>query len=237
MSARNLVEFKGIKEGILLQLDAELEFSEIIQKLKEKIQKSGDFFKGAYIVGIDGRTASRSEKAQIELLLKEEGEIFVKSLDLYVKPVSKGTAKNTLKVESVSDTTDTKVISTPQENLPANENSIFEGLKEGPTQFVRGTMRSGRSVVYKGNVVVLGDVNPGAEIIADGNIVVMGHLRGVAHAGANGNPKAYVCANQLNPTQLRIAKLITRPPEEVSGSDPEIALIKDDMIVIEPYLV
>lgn len=243
MSAKNLVEFKGIKEGLLLQIDADLEFSEVLLKLKEKIQKSAGFFKGAEIVGIDGRTASKSEKSQLEQLLKEDGSMLVKSLDYYLKTPAKAASKNTLKAEVISDkndtndTNDTKPVSKVCVDAVVNETGVFDGLKEGPTQFVRGTMRSGRSVVYKGNVVVLGDVNPGAEIIADGNIVVMGHLRGVAHAGANGNAKAYVCANQLNPTQLRIAKLITRPPEEVSGSDPEIALIKDDMIVIEPYLV
>lgn len=234
MSLKNSVEFKGTKEGIVLQLDSELEFPEILTKLEEKLEKSGGFFKGANIIGIDGRTATRLEKTQLEALLIEFGQMQVKSLSPFVKMPIQTLAKNTLKPEDISDTKDT---SETVKEAATEENAVFNGLKEGPTQFHRGTMRSGRSIVYHGNVVILGDVNPGAEIIANGNIVVMGHLRGVAHAGASGNHSAYVCANQLNPTQLRIGKLITRPPEENTGSVPEIAFIKDDMIVIEPYLI
>ena len=236
MSLKNSVEFKGTKEGIILQLDSELEFSEVLTKLEEKLEKSGGFFKGAEIIGIDGRTASRGEKHKLEALLIEYGNMQVKSLSPIVKASQKAGSKNTLKIEELSDTKDTSKLEDPAVATPVAE-TVFTGLKEGSTQFHRGTMRSGRSIVFKGNVVILGDVNPGAEIIADGNIVVMGHLRGVAHAGANGNHSAYVCANQLNPTQLRIGRLITRAPEENSGSDPEIAFVKDDMIVIEPYLI
>lgn len=250
MSPKSSVEFKGTKDGIVLQLDSELEFSDILLKLEEKIKKSGGFFKGAAIIGLDGRTATSGEKKQLEAVLTDKGEMLVSSLALIPKSSTKAGAKNALNVEPISDKTDTSnqtkkaapALTSEQPpaaaaSAPLEENGMFKGLKEGPTQFVRGTMRSGRSVVFKGNVVVLGDVNPGAEIIADGNIVVMGHLRGVAHAGANGNHEAYVCANQLNPTQLRIGKLITRPPDETDGADPEIAIVKGDMIVIEPYLI
>ncbi len=260
MSSKSSIEFKGTKEGIVLQMDSELEFSDILIKLEEKIAKSKDFFKGATIIGIDGRTASLGEKNQLEDMLIKRAEMSVSSLSMVAKSLSKSAAKNqstnsasTQKAEVNainSETADLKsdlmrsvkkndsnpLVEQSEVALPDVE-TVFLGLKEGLTQFLRGTMRSGRSVIFKGNVVILGDVNPGAEIIADGNIVVMGHLRGVAHAGANGNHDAYVCANKLNPTQLRIGKLITRPPDENHGADSEIAFVKGDMIVIEPYLI
>ena len=92
-------------------------------------------------------------------------------------------------------------------------------------------------VDYKGNIVVMGDVNPGAEIVAAGNIIVLGHLRGMAHAGVNGDMDAVVIALRLQPTQLRIGNIITRSPEdEVEKPDyPEIAYIKGDNLIIEPY--
>ncbi len=241
MSSKSSVEFKGTKDGIVLQLDSEMEFSDVLLKLEEKIKKSAGFFKGATIIGIGGRTASASEKRQLEAILLEKADMHVNSLALFmisppmavVKPTPTPVEVNPVTVVQEETVQENKTKAKAREP----EDSVFMGLKEGPTQFVRGTMRSGRSVVFKGNVVVLGDVNPGAEIIADGNIVIMGHLRGVAHAGANGNHEAYVCANQLNPTQLRIGKLITRPPDENDGADPEIAIVKGDMIVIEPYLM
>ena len=57
---------------------------------------------------------------------------------------------------------------------------------EGNTRFYKGTMRSGASIHYNGNVVVMGDINPGAEVVATGNIVVTGAIKGMVHAGCNG---------------------------------------------------
>ena len=39
---------------------------------------------------------------------------------------------------------------------------------------------------------------------AGGNIAIIGSLRGVAHAGANGNTKAIITANNIDVTQVRI---------------------------------
>lgn len=108
------------------------------------------------------------------------------------------------------------------------------------TAMLRRTLRSGQTVRFGGNIVVLGDVNPGAEIIADGNVVVMGALRGVVHAGAAGNTQSVVIALSLLPTQIRIASYITRPPDGVQSADvyqPEIAFLRDGEVVIEKYIV
>lgn len=96
-------------------------------------------------------------------------------------------------------------------------------------------LRSGQRVCSEGNVVILGDINPGAEVVARGNILVMGSLRGVAHAGAAGDVNAVVAAYRLNPTQIRIANHITRPPdgEVVINSDPEVARIRNGKVIIE----
>ncbi|WP_099187559.1 septum site-determining protein MinC [Tepidibacter mesophilus] len=118
------------------------------------------------------------------------------------------------------------------------EEPVFDGIYEGKTKFVRTTLRSGMKIEFKGNVVIIGDVNPGAQIVAYGNVVIMGCLRGVVHAGANGNKDAIVVAYDLNPMQLRIENLISIAPDEEfqKPNYPEIAFIKDNCIVIEPYL-
>lgn len=105
------------------------------------------------------------------------------------------------------------------------------------TILIQRTVRSGQTIRYNGNIVVLGDVNPGAEVIAAGNIVVMGVLRGVVHAGAAGETGAIVMAFRLRPTQLRIANHITRAPdgEEDLYQWPEIARIKDGVVTIELF--
>lgn len=119
------------------------------------------------------------------------------------------------------------------------QSKFFQGIEEGNTKFITNTVRSGQNMVFKGNLVVIGDVNSGSEVIAEGNIVVLGVLRGVAHAGSSGNRDAFVAAYSLQPSQLRIAELIARAPDEYDADKPkipEIARIMDEMIVVEPYL-
>lgn len=105
------------------------------------------------------------------------------------------------------------------------------------TVLVQRTLRSGQSIYYDGNVVIVGDINPGGEVVATGNVVVMGYLRGVVHAGAGGNENAAVYAFRMRPTQLRIAGHITRAPDgdEVEPVVPEVARIKDGIVVIEAF--
>lgn len=103
---------------------------------------------------------------------------------------------------------------------------------------VKRTIRSGQRVKYPTNIVIVGDVNPGAEVIAAGDIIVLGKLRGVVHAGAGGSTEAQVVAFKFHPTQLRIASIISRPPED--GEDlgkikPERAFIRDDSIIVEKF--
>jgi len=75
-------------------------------------------------------------------------------------------------------------------------------------------VRSGQLVSFDGNLVIIGDVNPGGEVCGNRTCHCYGSLRGMVHAGANGNREALVVALNLQPTQLRIADVITRPPDE-----------------------
>ncbi|MGK0467535.1 septum site-determining protein MinC [Clostridium sp.] len=114
---------------------------------------------------------------------------------------------------------------------------VFTGIYEGKTKFLRKTIRSGQSINYPGNIVIVGDVNPGAEIYAAGNIIVIGNLRGVVHAGTNGNEKAIIAAFKLEPQILQIGNVVTRAPDDsVKPEYPEVAKIKNGSIIVEPYL-
>ena len=105
------------------------------------------------------------------------------------------------------------------------------------TLFLRRTIRSGQAIHHTSNIIVVGDVNPGAEIVAGGDIIVWGVLRGMVHAGYPDNESACVCALHLTPVQLRIAHLLSRPPE---GTDvqprPEVAAIRNGRIVVETWV-
>lgn len=92
--------------------------------------------------------------------------------------------------------------------------------------YLQTTLRSGGDVKHNGTVVILGDLNPGSSVVADGDILVWGRLRGLAHAGAKGNARALIMALQMEPTQLRIANFVARPPETPPAEYyPEVAYV------------
>jgi septum site-determining protein MinC len=93
----------------------------------------------------------------------------------------------------------------PQSSLLVPDQSI---------KMIYGMIRSGQTVQHEGKVMLMGDVNPGGIIECTGDIYIMGSLRGMAHAGINGNQQSIIAASHLRPTQLRIAEIISRPPDE-----------------------
>lgn len=116
-------------------------------------------------------------------------------------------------------------------------NKVFSGIYEGRTKFIRRTVRSGQVINYSGNVVIIGDVNSGSEIYAGGNVIVLGALRGNVYAGSGGNTKAIVAAFYLMPGIIQISDIMTRAPEDNQKPQyPEVAKVKGDTIIVEPYL-
>ena len=120
----------------------------------------------------------------------------------------------------------------------AEENAV--DTKSLPTLYVSQTLRSGQTVTYEGNILIIGDAHPGSEIIADGDITVWGILGGIAHAGAKGNITSKVRALKLNAIQLRIAGLYARRNDtlnvpyvqKTNEFTPEEAQIEEGKIVI-----
>lgn len=126
------------------------------------------------------------------------------------------------------------------EVLPQGAEEHTTDTKELPTLYLNQTLRSGQTVTYEGNILIIGDAHPGSEIIAEGDITVWGILGGIAHAGYKGNITSKVRALKLNAIQLRIAGLYARrndtlnvPYVQKSNEfTPEEALIEDGKIVI-----
>jgi len=211
MSRNSSVAFKGNKEGLSIYLNADFDYISLKEQLIQKIESAKLFFEGAKVISIQGKCLSNEEKEEIKSIINSH---YGMTMD-----------------EKIEDKIE-------QEFTLAAEETISEVTEEGITKFFRTTIRSGQSIKFEGNVVIIGDVNPGGEVIADGNILVMGSLRGMAHAGAKGSEKAFVAAFCLQPTQLRIANIISRSPdnEYIIPSMPELAMVKNSMVVIEPYL-
>ena len=101
-----------------------------------------------------------------------------------------------------------------------------------------GTVRSGDRISSNGNLCIVGDVNPGAIVSAEKNIYVWGKLLGIAFAGKSGNKNASIASLYLNPLQLRIADVIAiGPKDKPKNYYPEIAVIDQQTIIINPHLI
>lgn len=191
----------------------------------------------------DGLTAyinyGNYEDIKEELLKKIEHSksFFTGSNMLIVDQVKLSSACYSELEKTLKDSYDI-VTSFQSKDFSEKNEKIFAGIYEGKTKFIKNSIRSGQRINFNGNVVVIGDVNSGGEIIAAGNIIIMGVLRGIAHAGYTGNTRAFVSAYILQPSILRIAEIIVRAPDDKyeKPKTPEIAMIKDNTIIVEPYL-
>lgn len=109
------------------------------------------------------------------------------------------------------------------------------GIDRASIHVVHSIVRSGQILEHDGHVMLMGDVNPGGTIRASGDIYVMGSLRGVAHAGFSNHDEAIIAASHMDPMQLRIAQVISRPPDEWIGGGlrMEFAYLQDGKMSIE----
>ena len=124
--------------------------------------------------------------------------------------------------------------------LPDGVEENTSNNEEIPTLYLNQTLRSGQTVTYEGNILIIGDAHPGSEIVAGGDITVWGILGGIAHAGYKGNITSKVRALKLNAIQLRIAGLYARRNDtlnvpyvqKTNEFTPEEAQIENGKIVI-----
>ena len=217
------VEFKGIREGLLVTLGNEGEWPEVEIALMEQLSAQGDFLRGAkLILSVENHVINAAAMGRLRDRLSDMG------LSLWAVLTNSPTTEQNAQALGLATRIHQRTADQPASRAERKAN-------EEDAVFVQRTLRSGASVMFDGHVVVLGDVNPGAEIVAGGNVMVWGKLRGMVHAGASGNNEAVVCALHLSPTQLRIGDKIAVSPAEGRKSGPEMAIVKDGRVIAEVW--
>ncbi len=216
------MEIKGIKDGILINLEDQ-DWLDAKQTLLEQIESRQAFFKGARITLDVGNNVLRAkEMGELREILSNQG------VSLWAVLSRSIVTRETAQILGLA-TQITKL--NPKRNIRPMD-TVLAG---DPAVMVQRTLRSGFKIANQGHVVIIGDVNPGAEVIASGSVVVWGRLRGMVHAGADGNENAVICALDLSPMQLRIAALVATTPKQRGKTRPEMASIKDEIIIAEPW--
>ena len=205
------IKIKGENDGLMLTFPIDMSFSEIMEELERKLESGSGFFLRGTLVRVPRDHFAKEKLAEMQELFRTHGLICRLAKPEPAAPI----ALVTERVHPVEE---------KKEQLELRQMLVIEK-----------TLRGGQAVETEGSVIVFGNVNPGAQITAGGSVDIRGACRGVVHAGAAGDSTAFIIADHLMPTQIRIANYVARSPDEPEDSGKaERAFVKDGQIVIEP---
>ena len=212
------IKIKGENDGLMLEFPPDLSFLEIVEELSRKLDSGSGFFLRGTLVRVPRNRFSKEELAELQELFRTHGLIC-----RLEKPVPMRSASPV----------------PPSPKPAAASVSPQEAMQDAPELqrmlVIDKTLRGGQAVETEGSVIVFGNVNPGAQITAGGSVDIRGPCRGLVHAGAAGDSTAFIIADHLMPTQIRIANYVARSPDEPEDfGKAERAYVKDGQIVIEP---
>lgn len=222
------VRVRGTRDGIVFTLPERAPSDRIIDQIRDAVDRGPDFFRDAKVIlNYGDRTPDQDEIAEIEGILNERA--------VQIRSITASRFDDRAALREMG-----------QRPLRIVARSNGNGVSEKPASarprerralYVRRTLRSGTSIASDGDLVVMGDINAGAEAAAVGDIIVWGAVRGTVHAGSAGETDAMICALRLQPTQLRIGKLVARPAddEEFAADEPQRAHVDGSTIVVEPW--
>ena len=182
---RSCIRISSTKDEIRITVNAAVEFDEVLEEFRSKLPRIKKYYeKNRLPIHSVGKALKENEQTAVRTVLKPEIDT----------KITFGEASEVLGLHAIKRTFESSV-------------------ETSETKFIRGNLRSGQREEFSGSIAILGDLNYGAEVIAGENIIVTGKIRGLAHAGANGNKKAIISANSIEPTQVRISNILKEIPE------------------------
>lgn len=212
-----IVKIKGGRKGLQLSFAEDASFDAIWKTIEQKLESGSGFFLRGTLVLVPRERFLKEDFEKLQKLFHEHGLI--------------------CRLMTKKDETAAKTERAPRKTAPAVAAPLKAASSEHVQEMVvvNRTLRGGQEIRTDSSVLVCGNVNPGAQIIAGGSIDIRGTCRGLVHAGAAGDTSAFIIADHLMPTQIRIANLIARSPDHMEMTQrAERASIKDGQIVIEP---
>ncbi len=228
---------KGNKYGIVLVLDPEVPFEDLLIEIGIRFDDSAKYFNQTTqsALTIEGRELSSEEIDRVLDLIKKRTTLRIP----YIIDNNKQTEEY---FHRIIDANESRVSSTEQgtETSDAADETHYIYPENSDGLFYKGTLRSGQTLEASGSLIMIGDVNPGATVLSNGNIIILGALKGTAIAGASGNRNAFVLALTMEPMQVQISDIIGRAPDKQKKKlgkkdmDAQIAFVENDNIYIEP---
>lgn len=223
------VLIKGNRYGIVLVLDPNVPFEDLLIEIGVRFDDSSKYFNSntQCAITFEGRELSSEEIDRILDLIKKRTTLRIP----YVIDNRKDTEEQFQRIiEGASGEFGTEAADETHYIYPEKSDGLF----------YKGTLRSGQTLESSGSLVMIGDVNPGATVMSNGNIIILGSLKGTAVAGASGNRNAFVLALSMTPMQIQISDIIGRSPDKPKKlfgnktTEAQIAFVENENIYIEP---
>lgn len=222
------VIIKGNRYGIVLVLDKDVPFEDLLIEIGVRFDDSSKYFNSntQCAITFEGRELSSEEIDRVLDLIKKRTTLRIP----YVIDNRKDTEEQFQRI----------IDENQKDSANSSEETRFIYPEKNDGLFYKGTLRSGQTLESSGSLVVIGDINPGATVMSNGNIIILGGLKGTAIAGAAGNKNAFVLALSMTPMQIQISDIIGRAPDKqkkrfgTKTMDAQIAFIENDNIYIEP---
>lgn len=227
----DLVKLKLINGAYLLNV-----FSDTLDNAKNQIKsklESDTLLKDITLNSISAPNLSKLEQKQLANFITQDIGIKYEQKALELDAKSSGTKTRARKKAASENGQSTENLDFKVEKSQLSKKYSHTTKKldldknEYETRIIKSNLRSGTTIKYDGNIVVIGDVNAGAELTAKGSIIVLGTLRGLAMAGSDGDKDSLIIAHSIKAAQLRIASAIAIPPAFENRSGSQMAFIAD----------
>lgn len=205
------VVIKSNKYGLIVHLDSEGDYQDMLKELTEKFTESARFFKDATMaITFEGRVLTKGQEQEIIDMISDTAHVHIVCIF--------DTNENTERLYQ-------SIVERSLEDMPKREG-----------QFYKGTLKKRQVLETEKSIIILGDVESGAKVISKGNIVVLGTIRGSVHAGAAGNEDAFIVALSMKPQALRIGDKEAQHVYIRKEEKPEakIAWLDGERIYIDP---
>lgn len=209
---KKLVSFKGMGDGVRINIDAYAEMYDIIGALEARIKQNQAFFgDGDCRIQFAGRKFTSGEIQRITDIMKR---LLPSARVSFDDGSDKKTASSNDWILEYKEKRAGAAEEHPAEKVIKHEHALNnEEIKEefyslfrsNRARLYQGFVHEGMTMRSDGHLILLGTAEKGSELIAVGNILVIGGLYGTAHAGCNGHNGSYILAMDMKPERLKIA--------------------------------
>lgn len=174
-----LVSIKGTKDGIILALNDQCGYDQLLKELKEKLAGHSKHYQEGPMITVKVQCGVRH---LTEFQQKEMTDIIRAHKKLYVESF---------------------------ESSVVTIEECEKRLKQQQMTTLIQIVRSGQILELEGDLLLIGDINPGAAVKVSGNLYIMGALKGSAYAGHHSGQEAFIAASVMAPTRLQIGEVVS----------------------------